>query len=1043
MQKLKLLYISQQRKDVKHAASELQEQGLVIQAAISVEDALAMLANKPVDAILYDLQIPGTSVERLLRQVKTEHRELPVIILTAADAMPKALAAIRQGADDFVLKPLEANKVLLTVRKAVEKARLQGELRESEDALRRLLETVPDLVYSLDPEGRFLSVSPAAEGLLGYTPAELVGKNVFDFVHQEDREVLRQGFRKAMKSRDSTIRTIEFRMVSKSGKVRHFEVNRRLIYTNGKVVRQDGIARDVTERRRLEQELKDYSYELEKKVDERTEKLKDTARQLAALNTVSSRFTQIYDEEQLFEELPELLSRTLDFDRSSFLLERDGELSLRSFCMEKDTSEMVEDFLARVRSGKFSIPPHFHESLAHNKVIFVPDLNADERWPREVDKPLRTKAIVIAPIRAKNKPIGIIVGNMQHHEREMDLQDVERFEVFANMASLALDNIRAYQSLERTVLDRTESLNETNRKLTEKTKELEKKTYSLGRANVELLAVQEQLELKNLETQRLLKAVSESEERFRQLNENIKEVFWIIDLQSHKVLYVSQSYEDIFGRPCDALYEDPDDWLQAVHPDDLQVLRSRMSEMRRIQNEQEFRIRRHDGSVRWIQSRAFPVKNADGQVYRYCGVNQDITERVMARDALQRERNFVSAVLETAGALVIVLTTEGRIVRFNRACEITTGYAFDDVLDKYIWDLFIPPAETGKAREEFEELVKGNFPKYEENCWRTKSGDKRLIAWANTVLLDERHAVEFVVATGIDITDRKQAEKALQDSLTEVERANQHLRETQSQLVQSAKMASLGMLVAGIAHEINTPIGAVASMHDTLKRAVVKLKTALTADATEELASDSTIGRPLKIIEDANRIIDNGTERVITIVKRLRSFARLDEAELKTVDIHEGIEDTLTLIHHEIKHDIKVRKEFGDIPPIACLPGRLNQVYLNLLINARQAIADKGEIVIRTYRKGMKVYIEVADDGVGISDEKLAKVFDPGFTTKGVGVGTGLGLSICYQIIQDHRGDISVESRLGKGTKFVITIPTNLDKILDGSKIGSEELLDT
>ena len=149
------------------------------------------------------------------------------------------------------------------------------------------------------------------------------------------------------------------------------------------------------------------------------------------------------------------------------------------------------------------------------------------------------------------------------------------------------------------------------------------------------------------------------------------------------------------------------------------------------------------------------------------------------------------------------------------------------------------------------------------------------------------------------------------------------------------------------------------------------------------------------------------------------------------MDIHESLEDALTLVQHEFKHDITVIREFGKFPPIACFPGQLNQVILNLLINGRHAIKEKGTIRLKTYARDSKVYIEFEDDGVGIPKEHLKKIFDPGFTTKGRGVGTGLGLSICYQIIQDHRGEILVESEVGKGTKFTIVLPTDLEEILE------------
>jgi signal transduction histidine kinase len=147
---------------------------------------------------------------------------------------------------------------------------------------------------------------------------------------------------------------------------------------------------------------------------------------------------------------------------------------------------------------------------------------------------------------------------------------------------------------------------------------------------------------------------------------------------------------------------------------------------------------------------------------------------------------------------------------------------------------------------------------------------------------------------------------------------------------------------------------------------------------------------------------------------------------LKLADIHEGLDDTLVILGHELKHGITVKKSYGDVPPFACFPGRLNQVFLNILINARQAIKEQGEISITTYLKGTWAFIEICDSGSGIVPEHLDRIFDPGFTTKGVGVGTGLGLSICYQIVRDHNGEIKVASEVGRGTTFTIILPMNL-----------------
>jgi len=280
-----------------------------------------------------------------------------------------------------------------------------------------------------------------------------------------------------------------------------------------------------------------------------------------------------------------------------------------------------------------------------------------------------------------------------------------------------------------------------------------------------------------------------------------------------------------------------------------------------------------------------------------------------------------------------------------------------------------------------------------------------------------------------ELQDARRLAKALHD----LKITNRELKSTQTQLVQSEKMAALGQLVAGVAHEINTPVGAISSMHDTMTSAVDRLDKTLAEGCSPECDIPDKTAMPMRVIRDAIRVIASGSSRVTNIVRRLRSFARLDEAELKRADLNEGLEDTLTLLHHELKHDIEVVREYGGIPEIHCYPAQLNQVFLNLLVNARQAIEGKGIIRVRSYLDGDQVCVDVADTGRGISDEHRKHIFDPGFTTKGVGVGTGLGLSICYQIVEQHQGKISVQSKVGEGTTFTVCLPADLDRRLNTS----------
>ncbi len=260
----------------------------------------------------------------------------------------------------------------------------------------------------------------------------------------------------------------------------------------------------------------------------------------------------------------------------------------------------------------------------------------------------------------------------------------------------------------------------------------------------------------------------------------------------------------------------------------------------------------------------------------------------------------------------------------------------------------------------------------------------------------------------------------------DLQKAMGDLRDTQQQLVMREKMASLGDLVAGVAHEVNTPIGAVNSSADVANRCIEKLEGVIDQSrAADELKSQRPYQQAIQLLKDNAGLIQSAGERIATIVRSLRSFARLDEAEYQSANIHLGLDSTLDLVNHELKNRIEVVKEYGDLPMIDCFPNKLNQVFMNLLINASQAIEETGTITLSTEHDGDEIVILISDTGKGISAENLEKIFDPGFTTKGVGIGTGLGLAISYAIIEDHRGSISADSRLGQGTTFTIRLPVH------------------
>lgn len=386
----------------------------------------------------------------------------------------------------------------------------------------------------------------------------------------------------------------------------------------------------------------------------------------------------------------------------------------------------------------------------------------------------------------------------------------------------------------------------------------------------------------------------------------------------------------------------------------------------------------------------------------------------------------------------ITVTEEVLIKEGNRPIQVTTIPFQDENGEWLVAEVNVDISERKKAEEELR--------KHQDQL-------EKMVEERTTELTATNEELQQ------EIAERRQIEEELLRIKTNLEETNRRLKQNQAQLVQSEKMASIGQLAAGVAHEINNPVGFINSNLTTLDEYRRDLTTLINnyleleqlADREPALSNNHDLAGALEAIRNSKEKMDidfvlgdfdkiiaeskEGTDRIKKIVQDLKDFSHVDQAELKWANLNKGLESTLNIVWNEIKYKATVKKDYGDIPEVYCYPQQINQVVMNILVNAAHAIEDKGEIKISTaYIDGAEpmVEIRISDTGKGIPPENLPKIFDPFFTTKPVGKGTGLGLSMAYSIIKKHDGEIKVESEVGKGTTFVIELPVNGPRTKEG-----------
>ena len=449
-------------------------------------------------------------------------------------------------------------------------------------------------------------------------------------------------------------------------------------------------------------------------------------------------------------------------------------------------------------------------------------------------------------------------------------------------------------------------------------------------------------------------------------------------------------------------------------------------------------------------------------------IRYSIGRKEVEEVARKNERVF-KTLIANLPQKVLLKDKTSRFIYCNEKYAESVGLTVDDVIGKTDYD-FCPP-------EIAEKYIKGDQAVIEsaetiEDVFRyEKQGEEFITRVLKTAVKNETGQVEGVLCVFEDFTNRVKYEEEIKQANKDLESTNTQLKETQGQLVQNEKLASIGQLAAGVAHEINNPLGFVNSNSSTLEKYLSSIMSVLGAyeAAIQSLQQEGPDGldEAVKKINDTKEDVQidfiledipelfsdsrEGVDRIIKIVKSLRDFSRIDQMEdFSGYDLNHGLDTTLVVAKNELKYAANIEKDYSDLPEIFCNSGQLNQVFLNILVNAAQAIASQqqdemGTIRIITYQEDDYAVCEISDNGSGISQENVSKIFDPFFTTKPVGEGTGLGLNVSYDIIVNkHKGKLSVESEVGQGTTFIIKIPVNLEfdvNQTEEEKNGTEDCL--
>lgn len=517
---------------------------------------------------------------------------------------------------------------------------------------------------------------------------------------------------------------------------------------------------------------------------------------------------------------------------------------------------------------------------------------------------------------------------------------------------------------------------------------------------------------------------------------------YIMDNIAHTRFLGLAAPADVVGKSVFDFF--PADIAQHFHDDDMTVLNSGQPLVAR-----EERITKQ-GKPAWVSTTKVPLRDGDGKTIGLVCITRDITARKEAEESQARLRQFFNTIVENIPNMIFVKdAADLRFVLFNRAGELLLKCPREQLIGKSDYDMFPKDEADFFTTKDRGVLATGSMLDIPEEP--IKAGDE--IRYLHTkkipITVDGGGESQYLLGISEDITDRKRADeelreknRLLEEAIRSEQEAHAALKQAQVRMVQSEKLVSLGRLVAGVAHEINNPLAFVTNNVVVLQRDLAALNDLLQMYQAAETAMTERDSELAKRIADLSERIDlpytiqnipgllarsrDGLKRIQEIVKDLRDFSRQESVgtDQPDVDLNPGIQSTVNIVRgRAIKQKVEVVLDLAPLPHVSCAPSRINQVVLNLVVNAIDACPEGGTVTVRTRPAEGGIEFSVSDTGTGIPPALRDKIFDPFFTTKPQGQGTGLGLSVSHGIIEEHGGRIDVTSTLGMGSTFTVCLP--------------------